>query len=170
MTEAGFVYKSCICFRALARDERTGNTVNGVTLKWAEPPDAAKPELQWRLYVFKGSDLIETLHLHRQNSYLFVRDERVCDVLLAHPSCSKQHAVIQHRCVQRKVQKDDGDIEVTKVSLPYLLDLNSTHKTFLNNEAIEDSRYYELREKDVIRFGGSTREYVVMEGTQKEVM
>lgn len=34
------------------------NTVKGVELKYNEPPEAAKPTLKWRLYVFKGSDQI----------------------------------------------------------------------------------------------------------------
>jgi smad nuclear-interacting protein 1 len=42
------------------------------------------------------------------------------------------------------------------------MDLESTNKTFLNGEPIEPARYYELREKDVLKFGESQREYVVM--------
>lgn len=34
------------------------NTVNGVELKYVEPPEAAKPKQHWRLYVFKGSEQI----------------------------------------------------------------------------------------------------------------
>ncbi|KAJ1497678.1 Smad nuclear-interacting protein 1, partial [Coelomomyces lativittatus] len=45
---------------------------------------------------------------------------------------------------------------------PYLIDLNATNGTFLNNVRLEDARYYELFEKDMIRFGQSTREYVFM--------
>ena len=33
---------------------------------------------------------------------------------------------------------------------PYIMDLESTNKTILNGEVIEDARYYELREEDVI--------------------
>jgi smad nuclear-interacting protein 1 len=32
--------------------------------------------------------------------YLVGRDEKVCDLPVAHPSCSKQHAVIQFRQVR----------------------------------------------------------------------
>ena len=46
--------------------------------------------------------------------------------------------------------------------LPYLMDLESTNGTYLNGERIEGARYYELRHKDVLRFGESTREYVIM--------
>jgi smad nuclear-interacting protein 1 len=48
------------------------------------------------------------------------------------------------------------------VVLPYLMDLESTNKTFLNNDPVEGARYYEIREKDVLKFGESLREYVFM--------
>ena len=35
------------------------------------------------------------------------------------------------------------------------MDLESTNKSFLNGEAIEPARYYELREKDILKFGES---------------
>jgi smad nuclear-interacting protein 1 len=42
------------------------------------------------------------------------------------------------------------------------MDLEAANKTFLNGTAIDDSRYYELREKDAIRFGLSEREYILV--------
>ena len=45
---------------------------------------------------------------------------------------------------------------------PYLMDLGSTHKTYLNGTALEEARYYELREKDCLTFAGSTREYILL--------
>ncbi len=45
---------------------------------------------------------------------------------------------------------------------PYLIDLGSTNGTFLNGERVEAQRYYELLEKDVIVFGNSTREFVLL--------
>lgn len=62
---------------ALAKDKNTGNVYNGVVLKWSEPLDAAKPDRNWRCYVFQGEALVDTLHLHRQSAYLFGRDEKV---------------------------------------------------------------------------------------------
>lgn len=49
-----------------------------------------------------------------------------------------------------------------------MVDLGSTNGTFLLNKAtgekekIDDSRYYELKAGDVIAFGFSTREYVLL--------
>jgi smad nuclear-interacting protein 1 len=61
-----------------------------------------------------------------------------------------------------------GVAKSARVIKPYLMDLGSTHKTFLNGKEIEDARYYELREKDSIRFAGSTREYVLLHDASTE--
>lgn len=53
------------------------NTVNGVELKYNEPPEAARPTEKWRLYVFKGSEQVDLLHLHRQSAYLIGRERSV---------------------------------------------------------------------------------------------
>lgn len=143
---------------ALAKDEVTGNCVNGVVLKFTEPMDLAMPNHKWRLYVFKDDKLTETLHIHRKSAFLAGRDTRIADLVLAHPSCSKQHAVIQYR----KIEKVHVDGSVSASIKPYLMDLASVHRTQLNGEVIDDSRYYELREKDCIKFGASTREYILM--------
>lgn len=45
---------------------------------------------------------------------------------------------------------------------PYIIDLGSGNGTYLNNQRIEAQRYYELREKDVLKFGFSSREYVLL--------
>jgi len=134
------------------------NTFNGIVIKYAEPPEARKPKRRWRFYVFKGSETLPTLHLHRQSAYLMGRDRKVCDLPIDHPSCSKQHAAFQYRMVSRK--KEDGS-EANRV-LPYVIDLGSANGTFLNNTRIEAKRYYELKEKDVLKFGFSTREYVLL--------
>jgi smad nuclear-interacting protein 1 len=67
---------------ALAKDEVTGNVYNGVILKWTEPLDAKAPSRGWRMYVFKGDEVVETLHLHRQSAFLFGREARVADHVL----------------------------------------------------------------------------------------
>ena len=45
---------------------------------------------------------------------------------------------------------------------PYILDLKSTNGTFINGERVPDSRYVELKAMDVLKFGESTREYVLL--------
>lgn len=135
------------------------NKVRGVTLAFVEPPEARKPSTRWRLYVFKdGEPLNEPLYIHRQTCYLFGRERRVADVPTDHPSCSKQHAVIQYRLTE--IEGNDGMMQ-SKVR-PYIMDLGSTNGTFLNSTRIEAQRYYELREKDTLKFGNSSREYVLL--------
>lgn len=135
------------------------NKVRGVTLLFTEPPEARKPTVRWRLYIFKdGEPFNEPLYIHRQSCYLFGRERRVADVPTDHPSCSKQHAVIQYRLLE-KVEPDGSTSSDIR---PYVMDLGSTNGTFLNGERLDPQRYYELFEKDTIKFGNSSREYVLL--------
>ena len=142
---------------ALAKDAGGGgNVYKGVVLKFREPPEARTPNTQWRFYVFKGKDLTETLHISKQSAYLMGRNQDICDIPLLHPSLSSQHAVLQYRALPLK---DDP----SRVSCqPYILDLESTNGTFLNGVQIDGARYYQLKKGDVLKFGASTREYVLM--------
>jgi smad nuclear-interacting protein 1 len=87
---------------ALAKDEATGNMLNGVVLKFSEPLDSSKPDRYWRFYVFKDDEIIETLHVAKKSVFLFGKDVRVADVVLNHPSISRQHAVLQYRSTEKK--------------------------------------------------------------------
>lgn len=53
------------------------NTFKGVVLKYNEPPEARKPNKGWRLYVFKGKEQVDMIHVNRQSAYLFGRDKVV---------------------------------------------------------------------------------------------
>ncbi|KAL6543186.1 hypothetical protein OROHE_010706 [Orobanche hederae] len=173
------------------------NRVRGVTLLFNEPPEARQPDTRWRLYVFKGGEVLnvvigfrprlptsychcalilsvrilekystipleestsEPLYVHRQSYYLFGRERRVADIPTDHPSCSKQHAVLQYR----QVEEENRDGTMSKRVRPYLMDLGSTNGTFINDNQMEPQRYYELFEKDTIKFGNSSREYVLL--------
>lgn len=140
------------------------NTFNGVVIKYSEPQDARKPKRRWRLYTFKGEKELPTLYIHRQSAYLMGRDRKVADIPLDHPSCSKQHAALQYRLVS--YQKEDG-LESRRIR-PYLIDLDSANGTFVNNVKLEPRRYHELLERDVIRFGFSSREYVLLHEQSKD--
>jgi hypothetical protein len=50
-----------------------------------------------------GEPFGEPLYIHRQSCYLFGRERRVADVPTDHPSCSKQHGVLQYRCAATHV-------------------------------------------------------------------
>ncbi|GAA5830095.1 hypothetical protein JCM11251_006872 [Rhodosporidiobolus azoricus] len=134
------------------------NTLNGVVLKYAEPPEARKPVRNWRLYVFKGKEQVELFHVHRQSAYLVGRDRIVADIPVDHPSTSKQHAVLQFRQVMER--SEFGDTK--SLTKPFIIDLDSANGTLVNDAQIPASRYYELRSGDVLKFAFSTREYVLL--------
>ncbi|NXY18157.1 SNIP1 protein, partial [Atrichornis clamosus] len=134
------------------------NTFRGVVIKYSEPPEARIPKTRWRLYPFKNDEFLPVMYIHRQSAYLLGRHRRIADIPIDHPSCSKQHAVFQYRLVE--YTRADGT--VGRRVRPYIIDLGSGNGTFLNNQRIEPQRYYELKEKDVLKFGFSSREYVLL--------
>ncbi|KAK6189658.1 hypothetical protein LQW54_013042 [Pestalotiopsis sp. IQ-011] len=131
-----------------------------IVLKYHEPPEARKPSPkdQWKLFVFKGQDIIDTIELNARTCWLIGREMAVIDIAAEHPSISKQHAVVQFRFLEKRNEYGD---KIGKVK-PYLIDLESANGTMLNSKKIPDSRYLELKDKDLIQFGQSTREYVIM--------
>jgi smad nuclear-interacting protein 1 len=140
------------------------NIVNGVVVKYSQPPEARKPKKGWRVYPFKGDQGLPVLYIHRQSSYLIGRDRRVVDFPVDHPSCSKQHAALQYRLMP--VSHKDGTTAYTV--RPYIIDLESTNGTYVNNVKLEPRIYVELLEKDVIKFGYSTRDYVILHEQSKD--
>ena len=70
-----------------------------------------------------------------------------------HPSCSKQHAVLQFRYTEKKNEwgEKQGGVK------PYVIDLDSANGTRVNGEKVPERRYVEVRSGDVVMFGESTR-------------
>ncbi|MES1915566.1 MAG: hypothetical protein MHM6MM_007492 [Cercozoa sp. M6MM] len=118
--------------------------------KYREPADAlAPPESQeWRLYEFKNGQHAETHALKKKSVFLLGAGKHKCDIVLRHASISRLHCVLQFR------KRPDG------VCL-YAFDLGSTNGTKLNGKQLDERRYYELREKDLLQFGDSTRKFVL---------
>ena len=106
--------------------------------------------------------MLETIELHTRSCWLLGRANEVCDIVLGHPSSSSQHAVIQFRYIVKTVEDEYGVQQKKGKVKPYVIDLDSSNGTDLNDEELEASRYYELRDKDILKFGGSDREYVIM--------
>ncbi len=46
---------------------------------------------------------------------------------------------------------------------PFLIDLESSNGSYVNDTEIPTSRYYQLRTGDTLTFGASTREYVLLD-------
>lgn len=80
------------------------------------------------------------------------------DIPTEHPSCSKQHAVLQFRYTEKKDEwgEKKGGVK------PYVIDLDSANGTRVNGEKVPERRYVEVRSGDVVTLGESTREYVLM--------
>jgi smad nuclear-interacting protein 1 len=145
---------------AAASNSVTQSDGTSIALKYHEPAEARKPPAkhEWKLFVFKGADILETIELSTRSCWLIGRELAVVDMAAEHPSISKQHAVIQFRYIERRTEFGD---KVGKVK-PYIIDLESANGTLLNKEEIPSSRYLELQDKDMLQFGHSTREYVLM--------
>ncbi|KAI5855475.1 SMAD/FHA domain-containing protein [Tricharina praecox] len=135
-------------------------TATGAVLKYHEPSDARlpPPTPAYKLFVFKDAAIVDTIELNTRSCWLIGRDRAVADLPVDHPSCSKQHAVLQFRHV---VKTDEFGERMAKVRL-YLCDLESANGTLLGDVEVEGGRFVECREGDLIKFGTSTREYVVM--------
>lgn len=133
---------------------------SSIVLKYHEPPEARKPPPrdQWKLFVFKGGDIVDTVELSHRSCWLVGREFSVVDMPAEHPSISKQHAVLQFRYIEKRNEYGEKSGKVK----PYLIDLESANGTVLNEKKVPGSRYLELRDKDMIKFGDSTREYVLM--------
>ncbi|KAF2827318.1 SMAD/FHA domain-containing protein [Ophiobolus disseminans] len=145
---------------------KAANRVEGtkISLKYNEPPEARKPSPSqpWRIFVFKGDDVVDTIEIWQKSCWLLGRSHQVVDYVLEHPSSSGQHAVIQFRYIQKTVEDEFGVKSKRGKVKPYIIDLESSNGTELNGESVEASRYFELRDKDILKFAGSEREYVVM--------
>ncbi|KAA8902221.1 hypothetical protein TRICI_005937 [Trichomonascus ciferrii] len=141
---------------ALAKET---NTVNGTVLKYNEPSDACMPKHTYKLYIFEGDDIVDTVNLSERGWHLLGRDKKACHLLLDGNSVSKQHAVIQFRQISSRDKYGDTHVHVK----PYIIDLESSYGTQLNGQDIPSSRYVELRSEDVLKFAKTKRDYVFIQ-------
>ncbi|KAM3128077.1 hypothetical protein pb186bvf_019840 [Paramecium bursaria] len=127
-------------------------------LKFTEPLDAKIPVQNWKLFPFKGDEALNPISLKGRSSFLIGRDKQVAQIHLENLSVSSQHAVIQFR----QIHKIDQSGSVVTIIKPYIMDLESTNGTTLNGDKLESARYFELIDKDVLKFGFSGREFVLI--------
>lgn len=76
----------------------------------------------------------------------------LCDVLCEHPSLSRFHTILQY---------SNGDVDSKFPKGYYAYDLNSTHGTFINKKRIEANKFVPLSVDSIIKFGLSTRMYIL---------
>lgn len=126
-------------------------------IAYKEPLGSTNPPPKYRLYTFKEGKELEMTPLVDQSFFLIGRDHSLCTIQAAHPSISKQHAVIQFR--REFVQSHESQLK-GEIIVPYLMDLHSANGTLLNQQSIQSGEYYELHSGDLFKLGTSSREYV----------
>ena len=112
------------------------------------PKWASKPPPNCGLYfdVLKNSDIISKLLLDDKPYFLIGRHSKRCDFILDHVSISRFHsAVIYHEHLQRV----------------FLMDLGSTHGTFIGTLRLEPYKPQVLPIDTTVYFGQSTRCYAL---------
>lgn len=111
------------------------------------PAWAREPQLEHcALEVMKSGKAIGTVtRCSRYKAVVFGRHKNFADVLLQHPSISRQHAVLLHG----------------KSGNMYVMDLGSSHGTFVNKRRVKPEQREALQEGDCVKFGASSREYIV---------
>ena len=110
------------------------------------PPESES----YSLDVLKNGTLIENIELGKKPWIVFGRLPS-CDVCMEHPSLSRHHAVIQYRDISEGGHEKGW----------YLFDLDSTHGTWVNKMKIKPKAYRRLRVGHVVKFGGSSRLYIL---------
>ena len=87
---------------------------------YVPPPWSAVPGVPYSLEVVREGAVIESIDISTKAHYVVGRDPSSADIVLPHPSVSRQHAIIQHR--------DTGEV--------YLFDNGSTHGSKLNRKPV----------------------------------
>ncbi|XP_038584170.1 kanadaptin [Micropterus salmoides] len=124
-------------------------------LPYTEPPwGGIAPDVPYALEILKNGTIVDKVPL-TQRSYFVVGRLPVCDVSLEHPSISRYHAVIQYRR-----QGGEGQCVGEERGF-YVHDLGSTHGTVVNKNRIPPKTYIRLRVGHVLKFGGSTRLFIL---------
>ncbi|KAJ8290204.1 hypothetical protein GJAV_G00009900 [Gymnothorax javanicus] len=117
------------------------------------PSWAGKPPAGLHLDVVKGEKLIEKLIIDEKKYYLFGRNPDICDFIIDHQSCSRVHAaLVYHKHLKRL----------------FLIDLNSTHGTFLGHIRLEAHKPQQVPIDSTLKFGASTRVYTIREKPQSQ--
>ncbi|XP_058808852.1 nuclear inhibitor of protein phosphatase 1 [Phymastichus coffea] len=115
------------------------------------PNWAGKPPVGLHLDVLKNDKLIQKLMVDEKKCYLFGRNQQLNDFCIDHASCSRVHAaLVYHKHLNRA----------------FLVDLGSTHGTFIGNLRLEGHKPTQLPIDSTFHFGASTRYYIIRERPQ----
>lgn len=150
-------------------------------LPYNEPMWSSTPTDPYSLTVIKNGTVVQDMALSRKPFHVFGRLPS-CDVQLEHPSISRYHAILQYRPQEpSKVDSEDANgspaspdplLASSSVSVNpkeegfYVYDLGSTHGTFINKKKIQTRCFYRLRLGQMVKFGGSSRIFLLEVGLQ----
>lgn len=123
------------------------------------PSWAGKPPTGLHLDVMKEDKLVQKLMIDEKKCYLFGRNPQMNDFCIDHASCSRVHAAfVYHK----------------HLNIAYLVDLGSTHGTFIGSVRLEGHKPTQLQINSSFHFGASTRHYMLRErptvGSRSNIM
>lgn len=144
----------------LPRGPARGPCLPAPPLRYQEPPwggcPAAEASSVYSLELVKGGAVLGSVGLGGR-SWLLVGRAPNCGLSLAHPSVSRHHAVLQRRPPPPPAGEEGQGPEPGL----YAYDLDSAHGTFINKARIPPRTYCRVRVGHVLRFGGSSRLFVL---------
>ena len=120
--------------------------INGFRTKFIKPLDITTNESSLKLYGFIGDDEFD---VNPVDGIVFIGRNKNCSFRINEKSVSRQHCVIVYRWIKG-------------VATPFVFDLNSKNQTYLNTDPVEHSKYVELKNNDVLKFGNSNASIVVL--------
>lgn len=112
------------------------------------PSWAGKAPTGHHLDVTKDDKLIQKLMIDEKKCYLFGRNKQLNDFCIDHASCSRVHAALVYH---------------KHLNISYLVDLGSTHGTFIGTLRLEAHKPTQLQINSMFHFGASTRYYILRE-------
>lgn len=139
----------------------------GTTLAPYTAPSWGDAELSRGVYmqVVRGGVALERLSLEREKAKeafaVFGRGN--CEVVCAHASVSRFHAVVQFGLRDGEDQR----LQTDTASSVFIYDLGSRHGTRVNRKPVPARQYVPLFDGDHVAFGESSRTYIVEGGPSR---
>ena len=116
---------------------------NAPPIPYEVPPWAKSPPSDYQYELIKDGRVLSKSPILKDHIVVGKFDN--CDLRMEHQSVSRYHAVIQF-----------GNDK------SYIFDLGSSNGTFVNKSKIPPRKYVEFRVSDTIKFGESTRKFVLV--------
>lgn len=134
--------------------------------KWSA---AASPEHAYSIEMLKGGIIVETVGDLQTQPFWVIGKLTSNDIVMAHPTVSRYHAVLQYRpeivpAAADEAADDDAENPTAKPQIAcgwYLYDLGSTHGSFVNKRKVPAKTYVRVRVGYMLSFGASTRRLIL---------